>query len=150
MANEITINGVFENVEIKPYKHQVRYHELDAQGLVHSSHFVNWIENARMDLLEQIGLGFNQMEKMEIVMPVISLSIEYQGSVKFEDMIVINTSVISYNGKQMEIAYQIFDEKTGDIYARAKSKHCFMNKSGIPISLKRIYPELDTTFFEMK
>ena len=26
--------------------------------------------------------------------------------------------------------------------------HCFLNRSGRPISLKRSYPELDTKFFE--
>ncbi len=150
MANEIAINGTYRNVEISPYRHRVRYHELDAQGMVHPSHYMNWIENARLDLLEQIGLGLKQMENMEILMPMLSNSIEYYSLFKFDDMIVISTKVTSYDGKQIEIAYRIFDEKTGENYAMAKSKHFFTNKSGVPISLGRIYPELDTTFFEMK
>ena len=150
MANEIAINGTNRNAEISPYRHRVRYHELDAQGMVHPSHYMNWIENARLDLLEQIGLGLKQMENMEILMPMLSNSIDYYSPVKFDDMIVISTKVTSYDGKQIEIAYRIFDEKTGENYAMAKSKHFFTNKSGVPISLGRIYPELDTTFFEMK
>ena len=118
--------------------------------MVHPSHYMNWIENARLNLLEQIGLGLKQMESMEILMPVLSNSIEYYSPVKFDDTIVIGTKVTSYDGKQIEVTYQIFDEKTNENYAMAKSKHFFTNKSGIPISLGRIYPELDTTFFEMK
>lgn len=150
MSNEIAINGTYRNVDISPYKHRVRYHELDTQGMVHPSHYMNWIENARLELLEQIGLGLKQMESMEILMPVLSNSIEYYSPVKFDNTIVIGTKVTSYDGKQMEVAYRIFDEKTNENYAMAKSKHFFTNKSGIPISLGRIYPELDTTFFEMK
>lgn len=150
MANEIAINGTYQNVEISPYKHRVRYHELDTQGMVHPSHYMNWIENARLDLMEQIGLGLEQMENMDILMPVVSNSIEYHSPVKFDDTVVIATKVTAYDGKQIEVAYRIFDEKTGENYAMAKSKHFFANKSGIPISLGRIYPELDTTFFEMK
>lgn len=150
MANEIAINGAYRNAEISPFKHRVRYYELDAQGMVHPSHYMNWIENARLDLLEQIGLSLKQMENMEILMPMLSNSIEYYSPVKFDDMVVIGTKVTSYDGKQIEIAYRIFDEKTGENYAMAKSKHFFTNKSGIPIPLGRIYPELDTTFFEMK
>lgn len=150
MANEIAINGTYQKIKISPYKHRVRYHELDAQGKVHPSHYLNWIENARLDLLEQIGLGLKQMENMEILIPILSNSIEYHSPVKFDDMIVIGTTVTSYDGKQMEITYRIFNEKTGENYAMAKSKHFFTNKAGIPISLGRIYPELDTTFFEMK
>ena len=37
----------------------------------------------------------------------------------------------------------------GELRALAKSEHCFLNAAGIPISLKRSYPELDTKFFEM-
>ena len=150
MPNEIALNGTYRKVEIRPYKHRVRYHELDTQGIVHPSHYMNWIENARLNLLEQIGLGLKQMENMEILMPVLSNSIEYHSPIKFDDTIVIDTKVTSYDGKQIEVAYRIFDEKTGEDYAMAKSKHFFANKSGIPISLGRIYPELDTTFFEMK
>lgn len=150
MSNEIAINEIDRNVEISPYRHRVRYHELDAQGMVHPSHYMNWIENARLNLLEQIGLGFKQMENMQILMPVLSNSIEYYSPVKFDDTIVIGTKVTSYDGKQIELAYRIFDEKNNENYAMAKSKHFFTNKSGIPISLGRIYPELDTTFFEMK
>lgn len=150
MSNEIAINGTYRNVEIRPYRHRVRYHELDTQGMVHPSHYMNWIEDAGLNLLEQIGLGLKQMESMGILMPVLSNSIEYYSPVKFEDTIVIDAKVASYDGKQIEVAYRIFDEKTNENYAMAKSKHFFTNKSGIPISLGRIYPELDTAFFEMK
>lgn len=151
MANEIAINNeTYQKVEIHPYRHRVRYHELDTQGVVHPAHYMNWIENARLDLLEQIGLGLKQMENTEILMPIISNSIEYLSPVKFDDTIVIGTTVTSYDGKQIEVAYRIFNEKTGKNHAMAKSKHFFTNKAGIPISLGRIYPELNTTFFEMK
>ena len=50
----------------------------------------------------------------------------------------------------MELEYKMFNEDSKELFATAYSKHCFLNKSGKPISLKRIYPELDTKFFEMK
>lgn len=35
MANEIAINGTYRNIEISPYRHRVRYHELDTQEIEH-------------------------------------------------------------------------------------------------------------------
>ena len=58
--------------------------------------------------------------------------------------------LISYDGHEMEVAYRIYDKATGEDRAVARSVHCFINKSGIPISMKRAYPELDTKFFEFK
>lgn len=150
MANEIQVQGVPENIKIVPYEHHTKYHETDQQGIIHHSNYVKWMEDARMNLMEQLGLGYKQMETMELMSPVLSMSIEFRSVVKFDDTVVIDTQLIAYDGYKMEIAYRIYDKKTGEDRAIAKSKHCFVNKSGMPISLKRIYPELDTKFFEFK
>ena len=52
--------------------------------------------------------------------------------------------------KWMEVEYVMTDKETGELRTTARSSHCFLNRSGKPISLKRSYPELDTKFFEMK
>ena len=150
MANEIQVQGVPENIKIVPYEHHTKYHETDQQGIIHHSNYVKWMEDARMNLMEQLGLGYKQMETMWLMSPVLSMSIEFRSVVKFDDTVVIDTQLIAYDGYKMEIAYRIYDKKTGEDRAIAKSKHCFVNKSGMPISLKRVYPELDTKFFEFK
>ena len=53
-------------------------------------------------------------------------------------------------GVKMELEYVMTDKETGELRTTAKSSHCFLNRSGKPISLKRAYPALDTKFFEMK
>ena len=150
MQNEIQLQGTQKNIKIVPYEYHTKYHETNQQGIIHHSNFINWMEDARMNLMEQIGLSYKQMEAMEILSPVISLSIEYRSDVKFDDTVVIDTKMLSYDGYSMEVAYRIYDKETGGDRAIAKSKHCFVSKSGVPISLKRTYPELDTKFFEFK
>ncbi len=150
MSNEIQLQGAPQSIKIVPYEHHTKYHETDQQGIIHHSNYLNWMEDARMNLMEQIGLSYKQMETMEINSPVVSLSIEYRSDVKFDDTVVIDTKLISYDGYNMEVAYRMYDKETGEDRAVAKSKHCFVNKSGMAISLKRKYPELDTKFFEMK
>lgn len=150
MANEIQLQGEQKRIHIVPYEHHTKYHETNQQGIIHHSNYEHWLEDARMNLMEHIGLGFKQMEAMEIMTPIISLSIEYRSHVRFDETVVIDTKMLSYDGFHMEVAYRIYDKATGEDRAVAKTKHCFVNKSGVPISLKRIYPELDTRFFEMK
>ena len=150
MKNEIQLHGIAQDIKIVPYEHHTKYHETDQQGIIHHSNYVKWMEDARMNLMEQLGLGYKQMETMELMSPVLSMSIEFRSVVKFDDTVVIDTQLIAYDGYKMEIAYRIYDKKTGEDRAIAKSKHCFVNKSGMPISLKRVYPELDTKFFEFK
>jgi acyl-CoA thioester hydrolase len=39
-------------------------------GIIHHSNYVKWMEEARLDLMDQIGLNYRQMEDMEIISPV--------------------------------------------------------------------------------
>ena len=38
-----------------PYRHKVQYYETDRMGVTHHSNYIRWMEEARVDLLEQIG-----------------------------------------------------------------------------------------------
>ena len=147
---EIEVAGAKRQIKITPYEHRTKYHETDYQGIIHTSNYINWIEDARMNLMEQMGLSFKQMLEMEISSPIISHSIEYRSNVKFDETVIIDTKLISYDGHEMEVAYRIYDKATGEDRAIARTSHCFVNKSGAPISMKRAYPELDTQFFEFK
>ncbi len=147
---EIEVAGAKRQIKITPFEHHTRYHETDQQGIIHPSNYLNWMEDARMNLMEQMGLSFKQMIDMEIGTPVISQSIEYRSPVSFDEIVMIDTKLLAYDGHEMEIAYRIYDKVTGEDRAVAKTRHCFVNKSGMPISMKRAYPELDTKFFEFK
>ena len=150
MKNEIQLAGQETDIKVRPYEHHAKYYETDQMGIIHHSNYVKWMEEARMDLMEQIGLSYKQMEAMEILSPVLSISVEYHSMVHFDDTVVIQTKLVKYNGVKMELEYVMTDKETGELRTTAKSSHCFLNRSGKPISLKRAYPELDTKFFEMK
>jgi len=136
--------------ELYPYEHHAKYYETDQTGTIHHSNYVKWMEEARMDLLSQIGLGYKQMEELEIISPVISISVDFISIVHFDDTIVIETHLVKYDGLKMELEYVMYDKKTGDRRATGRSCHCFLTRTGRPVSLKRMYPELDTKFFEFK
>ena len=61
--------------------------------------------------------------------------------VHFDDTVVIETKITRYNGIKMDVEYRMTDKETGELRTTGKSSHCFLNRSGRPISLKRSYPE---------
>ena len=127
-----------DEIKIRPYEHHAKYYETDQMGIIHHSNYIKWMEEARMD----------QMEEMEIISPVLSVSCEYHSMVHFDDTVVIETKITRYNGIKMDVEYRMTDKETGELRTTGKSSHCFLNRSGRPISLKRSYPEIDTKFFE--
>ena len=138
-----------QSIKIKPYEHHVKYYETDQMGIVHHSNYIRWMEEARMDLMEQMGYSYKMMEETEIISPVISVQCEYKSMVRFSDTVVIEAKISYYNGVKLTVQYRMTDKETGELRAMAASEHCFLNRSGKPISLKRSYPEIDTKFFEM-
>lgn len=132
------------------YERRAQYYETDQMGIIHHSNYIKWMEEARLDLMEQMGLNYKQIEEMEIIIPVLSIEVDYRSMVHFDDTVVIETALTQYNGIKMEVEYRMYDKATGELRTTAKSTHCFLNRAGRPISLKRSYPELDTKFFEMK
>ena len=55
---------------------------------------------------------------------------------------------IQMSEKEIELYGKQVDKATGELRTTGTSSHCFLNRSGRPISLKRSYPEIDTKFFE--
>lgn len=118
-------------IKVKPYEHNVKYYETDQMGIVHHSNYIRW------------------MEDQEIISPVLSVQCEYKSMVRFGDTVVIETAIAGYNGIKLSVRYRMTDKETGELRTIAASEHCFLNRSGKPISLKRSYPEIDTKFFQM-
>lgn len=144
---ELEVYGEAEPIDIKPYEHRAKYYETDQMGIIHHSNYIKWMEEARMDFMDQIGLSYKEMEEMEIISPVLSVSCDYKSMVHFDETVVIETKIASYNGIKMKIEYRMTDKETGELRTIAESEHCFLNRAGKPISLKRSYPEIDTKFF---
>ena len=93
MKQEIEVAGAARDLRLRPYEHHAQYYETDQMGIIHHSNYVRWMEEARMDLMDQIGLNYKQMEEMEIISPVLSVSVEYHSMVHFDDTVVIQTTM---------------------------------------------------------
>lgn len=130
-------------VAMKDYIHKVHYYETDKMGVTHHSNYVRWMEEARVDFLDQIGYGYAKMESEGIISPVIGIECEYKKTSTFDDEICIRPEIESYNGIKLVIRYTMTNVQTGDFVLKGKSKHCFLTKEGKPLSLRKQFPEVD-------
>lgn len=131
---------------MKAYKHKVQYYETDQMGIVHHSNYIRWFEEARTDFMEQLGMGYDEMEKEGILSPVLEVEATYLRMVRFGDTVTITTKIKEYNGIKLTVAYEIRNEKTGMVHCKGVTKHCFLTKMGKPISLKKDLIEFHDMF----
>lgn len=126
---------------MKDYIHKVKYYETDKMGITHHSNYIRWMEEARVDFLDQIGFGYAKLEHDGIISPVIGVECEYKKSTTFDDEVCIRPEIESFNGIKLVILYTMTDPSTGELILKGKSRHCFLNKEGKPLFLKKEFPE---------
>ena len=134
---------------MKKYIHKVKYYETDKMGVTHHSNYIRWMEEARIEFLDQIGYGYAKLESEGIVSPVIGVQCNYKTPTTFDDEVEIKARIKEFKGVRLIIEYTMINEKTGDLVAIGETRHCFLNKENKPVVLKKDFPELDKTLKEM-
>lgn len=133
-------------MELKRYEHKTQYYETDQMGIIHHSNYIRWFEEARTDVLEQLGMGYYEMERQGIIIPVLSVRCEYKSMTRYGDTVVIVPVMRFYNGVKMTLEYTVMDKATGEVRCVGETSHCFLNREGRPTSLKRSYTAIDEIF----
>lgn len=128
---------------MKKYIHKVNYYETDKMGITHHSNYIRWMEEARIDFLEQIGFGYDKLEEDGIISPVISVECDYKTPSTFGDNIEIEVEIEEFKGVKLIIKYIMRNIYTNNIVLIGRTRHCFVNRENKPIILKKEYPEFD-------
>ncbi len=123
------------------YAKKAQYHETDQMGIIHHANYVKWMEEARLAYLEELGLGYKQVENEQVFSPVVSVAVQYKSPVRFADEVEIKVFVKEYTAVKLELAYEFFNKTTNQLCSTASSVHCFI-KNGKIISLKKDMPAL--------
>ncbi|MBR3644470.1 MAG: acyl-CoA thioesterase [Parasporobacterium sp.] len=125
---------------MKPYTHKVQYYETDMMGITHHANYIRWMEETRIDFMDQLGFSYSRMESDGILSPVRSVSCTYRRPSTFGDMISITVSVESFNGVLLTLKYEMRNQDDETI-CEARSEHVFVNREGRIVRLKKEQPE---------
>lgn len=127
----------------KDYLRKVHYHETDKMGVTHHTNYIKWMEEARIDFLDQIGWSYARLEREGILSPVIGVECRYQHTTTFDDTVRIQVGVEEFRGVKLVIWYRMVNDATQEVVLTGKTTHCFTSPTGRPIILKKQFPELD-------
>lgn len=121
------------------YKHKVQYYETDKQGVTHHSNYIRIMEETRVDVMEQMGFGYERMEAEGIFSPVMSVTCDYKRPTTFSDIIDIELTVLELGKFKTRFGYKMKCNDT--LVCQASSLHCFLDTNGKPVSLEDRFPE---------
>ena len=100
---------------------RVRFAETDAQGIVHNSNYVVWVEVARVDYLEQHAGGYQRLRDLGIEAVVLETHVRYLEPARFDDRLRIHARCLDVRGARFRYEYAI--ERAGTVIADGWTAH---------------------------
>ena len=90
---------------------RVRYAETDQMGVVYHGNYAQYFEMGRVEWLRNIGVSYKWMEENGIMLPVVSLTMNYKKPARYDDLLRVKTIFRSQTSVKIDFDYEIYNEK---------------------------------------
>jgi len=107
---------------------RIRYGETDQMGIVYHGNYPLYLEMGRIEWLRKLGISYKKLEESGIILPVISLSLNFKKSAYYDDVINVKTQLKSKPTAKIEFDYEITNER-GEIITTATVVLAFIDKN---------------------
>ena len=105
----------------------VRYSETDQMGVVYHGNYAQYLELGRLSWLRDLDVSYKKMEESGVILPVISLQINFKKSALYDDLLTVVTKLKKTPSVKIEFDYEIYNEKK-ELLVTANTVLAFLNK----------------------
>ncbi|MBP2655989.1 MAG: ybgC [Firmicutes bacterium] len=124
-----------------PVRTRVRFVETDVMGVVHHSNYFHWFEMGRVEYMRQAGVLLPELMAEGILFPISDVSCQYRASAKFDDWVIIETTLVDLSKVKMIFNYRVVREDDGVLLATGSTKNAFADANGKVVRLPIQYFE---------
>ncbi len=108
------------------FSFRVRYSETDQMGVVYHGNYAQYLEMGRVEWLRSMGFSYKKMENDGIMLPVISLRMNFKKSATYDDLITVTTTLTKLPMVRIEFDYEIRNEE-GELLITANTVLAFID-----------------------
>lgn len=105
---------------------KVRYGETDQMGVVYHGNYPQYLELARIEWLNSLGISYKSMEEEGVILPVYNLNITYKKSAQFDDLLSVVTTLRNIPTVRIIFDYKIYNQME-ELITEASSELIFVN-----------------------
>lgn len=106
---------------------RTRYAETDQMGVVYYGNYPQYLEIARVEWLRNLGISYKEMEEKGVMLPVVSLSINYKKPALYDELLSVKILLKTEPTTKIEFDYQIFNQEN-ELIAEANTILVFVSK----------------------
>ncbi|ENK1243178.1 acyl-CoA thioesterase [Clostridium botulinum] len=128
----------------------VRYVETDQMGVVHHSNYYPWFEIGRTEFTKATGMKYTDIENLGVMMPLTESYCKYIKPAKYEDEIIIETSIEKLTPVKIIFSYKIIKKENNELLAKGNTAQAFVDKNNFRVmNLKQCNEELWNKLMEL-
>ena len=101
---------------------RVRYDEIDGMGVVHHPNFLIYFEMARTEFMRESGVSYAELERRGFLLVVTAATARYKANVRYDDEIVVRTSIAGMGRATITFRYKVEDAK-GRLLCEGTTEH---------------------------
>lgn len=92
------------------YNHEFRvsYHQTDGQRRVHHSNYLNFFEDARVEMLRAGDVRYKDIEDSGCLLVVSEMNVQYFAAAEFDDWLRVEVELTEIRKVRLKHRYQVF------------------------------------------
>ena len=110
--------------------YRVIYGDTDNMGQAYYGNYYRWFESGRSEMFRSMGFPYKAVEDNGIFLPVSESHCKYSTPAKYDDILVIETSLDTKLKAGMKFDYTIYKEDGRTIIAKGYTIHPCVNGNG--------------------
>jgi acyl-CoA thioester hydrolase len=107
---------------------RVRYAETDRMGLLHHANYLIYFEQARIELLRDMGHSYRELEDAGFLLVLTRFEVRYKRPARYDDLLTIRTTVARTTMVRIDHRYEVL--RDGELLAEADSTLACVDRSG--------------------
>lgn len=115
------------------FEYRVRYGDTDAAGVVYNANYLRLFEIGRSEMMRENGCSYKDIEDKGFYLPVTEAFSRFKAPAKYDDLIVIETSITELKQLTCTFSYKITRDDGGDkrkLLAKGYTVHAAVTKEG--------------------
>ena len=122
--------------------YRVIYGDTDNMGQAYYGNYFRWFEIGRSEMFRHLGLSYKEVEDNGIFLPVAETQCKYSTPAKYDDILVIETSVDPAIKAGIKFNYKIYQEDGRTLIAQGYTLHPYVNTEGKVVRPPRFMKEI--------
>ena len=114
------------------FRLKVRHYEVDQYGHVNHAQYVHYLETARVEALDALGLGLGEMRRQGYLIVAADLSVKYLAPARSGDLLEIVTFIREIRGARSIWIQEVRDAESRRTLVTAEVTGAFALEDGRP------------------